>query len=181
MPAAQGTQAAESSGCTTPSAGRSPTPSTPPAASTTTGRPTALRAGGTSTPRRPSCSASSSAPSGPNRCWRSARRTATRRSGSPTPRRRPAATSSPSRSSRRAPPSPHAFELTFLDAQRKHYAGWWPDLVRTLAPSGLLAVDNAISHANELVEFRAVVDGDERVTQALVPIGAGLLLVVTPG
>ena len=75
----------------------------------------------------------------------------------------------------------HAFELTFLDAERKHYAGWWPDLVRTLAPSGLLAVDNAISHANELVEFRAVVDGDERVTQALVPIGAGLLLVVAPG
>src|SRR3954451_3260075 len=74
-----------------------------------------------------------------------------------------------------------AFELTFLDAERPHYAGYWPDLVRTLAPGGLLAVDNAISHANELVDFRAVVDGDARVTQALVPIGAGLLLVVAPG
>jgi predicted O-methyltransferase YrrM len=75
----------------------------------------------------------------------------------------------------------HAFELTFLDAERRHYAGYWPDLVRTLAPGGLLAVDNAISHANELVEFRAVVDDDAGVTQALVPVGAGLLLVVTPG
>jgi predicted O-methyltransferase YrrM len=74
-----------------------------------------------------------------------------------------------------------AFELTFLDAERPHYAGYWPDLIRTLAPGGLLAVDNAISHANERVEFRAVVDGDERVTQALVPIGAGLLLIVVPG
>jgi predicted O-methyltransferase YrrM len=74
-----------------------------------------------------------------------------------------------------------AFELTFLDAERRHYAGYWPDLVRTLKPGGLLAVDNAISHANELVDFRAVVDGDERVTPALVPIGAGLLLVVAPG
>ena len=75
----------------------------------------------------------------------------------------------------------HAFELTFLDAERPYYVGYWHDLVRTLAPGGLLAVDNAISHANELVEFRAVVDADSRVTQALVPIGAGLLLAVTPG
>ena len=75
----------------------------------------------------------------------------------------------------------HAFELTFLDAERPHYVGYWHDLIRTLAPGGLLAVDNAISHANELVDFRAVVDADARVTQALVPIGAGLLLAVTPG
>jgi predicted O-methyltransferase YrrM len=73
------------------------------------------------------------------------------------------------------------FELTFLDAERPQYVGYWRDLARTLAPGGLLAVDNAISHANELVDFRAVVDGDARVTQALVPIGAGLLLVVAPG
>ena len=74
-----------------------------------------------------------------------------------------------------------AFDVTFLDAERPAYVGCWRDLVRTLAPGGLLAVDNAISHANELVAFRAVVDGDARVTQALVPIGAGLLLVVAPG
>ena len=75
----------------------------------------------------------------------------------------------------------HAFELTFLDAERPAYVGYWRDLVRTLAPGGLLAVDNAISHTNELVDFRAVVDADARVTQALVPIGAGLLLIVTRG
>jgi predicted O-methyltransferase YrrM len=75
----------------------------------------------------------------------------------------------------------HAFQLTFLDGERPHYVGYWRDLVRTLAPGGLLAVDNAISHGNELVDFRAVVDGDERVTQAMVPIGAGLLLAVMPG
>jgi predicted O-methyltransferase YrrM len=73
-----------------------------------------------------------------------------------------------------------AFDFTFLDAERHAYAGYWPDLVRTLAPGGLLAVDNAISHENELVEFRALVDADDGVTQSLVPIGAGLLLVVTP-
>ena len=71
-----------------------------------------------------------------------------------------------------------AFDLVFLDAERDAYAGYWPDLVRTLAPSGLLAVDNVISHGGELVEFRAAVDADDRVTQALVPIGAGVLLAV---
>jgi predicted O-methyltransferase YrrM len=64
----------------------------------------------------------------------------------------------------------------FLDAERPAYPGYWPDLVRVLAPHGLLAVDNAISHAGELVEFRELVAGDERVIEALAPTGAGLLL-----
>jgi predicted O-methyltransferase YrrM len=70
------------------------------------------------------------------------------------------------------------FELVFLDSERDAYVGYWPDLVRTLAPAGMLAVDNVISHAEELVEFRAVVAADDRVDDALVPIGAGVLLVV---
>jgi predicted O-methyltransferase YrrM len=73
-----------------------------------------------------------------------------------------------------------AFDVVFLDAERDAYVGYWPDLVRTLNPAGLLAVDNVISHDNELVDFRAVVTHDERVTEALVPIGAGVLLVVAP-
>jgi predicted O-methyltransferase YrrM len=65
----------------------------------------------------------------------------------------------------------------FLDAERPAYPGYWPDLVRVLAPSGLLAVDNVISHASELVEFRELVAADERVIDALCPTGAGALLV----
>jgi predicted O-methyltransferase YrrM len=65
----------------------------------------------------------------------------------------------------------------FLDAERPAYPGYWPDLVRVLAPSGLLAVDNVISHASELVEFRELVAGDERVMEALCPTGAGALLI----
>jgi predicted O-methyltransferase YrrM len=73
-----------------------------------------------------------------------------------------------------------AFDVVFLDAERDAYVGYWRDLVRTLKPAGLLAVDNVISHDSELVDFRAVVTHDERVTEALVPIGAGVLLVVAP-
>jgi predicted O-methyltransferase YrrM len=70
-----------------------------------------------------------------------------------------------------------AFDLVFLDAERPAYAGYWPDLVRVLARPGLLAVDNAISHADEVADFRALVQADERVTSSLVAIGAGALLV----
>ena len=70
-----------------------------------------------------------------------------------------------------------AFDLIFLDAERPAYVSYWPDLVRILAPAGLLAVDNVISHAAGVEDFRAVVAADERVMAALVPIGAGVLLV----
>jgi predicted O-methyltransferase YrrM len=73
-----------------------------------------------------------------------------------------------------------SFDLVFLDAERPAYVGYWPDLIRVLARPGLLAVDNVLSHADEVADFRALVEADERVTSSLVPIGAGLLL-VTPG
>lgn len=41
-----------------------------------------------------------------------------------------------------------------------------------------MAVDNVIPHANELIEFRRLVDSDERVFQALSPTDAGALLMV---
>jgi predicted O-methyltransferase YrrM len=76
----------------------------------------------------------------------------------------------------------NAYDLIFLDAERDAYTSYWPDLVRVLKPAGLLAVDNVISHAAEVEDFRAIVENDERVTAALVPIGAGVLLVAaSPG
>jgi predicted O-methyltransferase YrrM len=71
-----------------------------------------------------------------------------------------------------------SWDLVFLDAERPAYVDYWPDLVRVLRAGGLLAVDNVLSHADELAEFRAVVANDERVEESFVPIGAGLLLVV---
>jgi predicted O-methyltransferase YrrM len=71
-----------------------------------------------------------------------------------------------------------AFDLVFLDAERDAYVAYWPELVRVLAPGGLLAVDNVVSHAGQIRDFRALVDADDCVDQALVPIGAGVLLAV---
>jgi predicted O-methyltransferase YrrM len=71
-----------------------------------------------------------------------------------------------------------AYDLVFLDAERPAYAGYWPELVRVLRPGGLLVVDNVISHADQVAEFRALVTADERVSEAQAPTGAGALLVV---
>jgi predicted O-methyltransferase YrrM len=70
-----------------------------------------------------------------------------------------------------------AFDFVFLDAERPAYAGYWPQLVRVLASPGLLAVDNVLSHAGEVAELLGVVETDDRVVSAVVPIGAGVLLV----
>ena len=56
--------------------------------------------------------------------------------------------------------------------------GYLPDLVRTLAPGGVLAVDNVQSHAHELVEFTSLIEREPGLTQTVVPVGAGLRLAV---
>jgi predicted O-methyltransferase YrrM len=75
--------------------------------------------------------------------------------------------------------SPEAvWEFVFLDAERPGYAGYLPDLVRTLAPRGVLAIDNVRSHAHELAEFSALIEREPGLTQTVVPVGAGLRLAV---
>lgn len=50
-----------------------------------------------------------------------------------------------------------------------------------LRPGGLLAVDNALSHADQVAEFRALVGATDGVSEALAPTGAGVLLIVRDG
>ena len=69
-----------------------------------------------------------------------------------------------------------AWEFVFLDAERPAYAGYVRDLVRVLAPGGLLAIDNVRSHEDELVAFTALIEAEATLTQTVVPVGAGLRL-----
>jgi predicted O-methyltransferase YrrM len=71
-----------------------------------------------------------------------------------------------------------AWDFIFLDAERPAYPGYLRDLVRTLAPGGVLAVDNVRSHEHELIEFTALIEAEQLLTQTVVPVGAGLRLAV---
>jgi predicted O-methyltransferase YrrM len=71
-----------------------------------------------------------------------------------------------------------AWDLIFLDAERPAYASYWDDLLRTLRPAGLLAIDNVLSHAEEVDAITALIAAEPAVESALVPIGAGVRLVV---
>jgi predicted O-methyltransferase YrrM len=71
------------------------------------------------------------------------------------------------------------WDFVFLDAERPAYAGYWPELLRSLRPAGgLLAIDNVLSHADEMAAVSALIAAERSVSSALVPIGAGLRLVV---
>jgi len=78
--------------------------------------------------------------------------------------------------------SPDAgFDLIFLDSERPAYPGWWPDLKRVLRGGGLLVVDNATSHPEQMAPFIALVKADPAFTTSLVPVGNGEFLAVKAG
>jgi predicted O-methyltransferase YrrM len=71
-----------------------------------------------------------------------------------------------------------AFDLIFLDAERVAYPGWWLHLRRVLRPGGLLIVDNATSHMEQLAPFVALVTADPEFATCLIPVGNGEFLAV---
>ncbi len=71
-----------------------------------------------------------------------------------------------------------AFDFVFLDSERSEYPGWWVHLRRVLRPGGLLVVDNATSHHEQMAPFVALVKADPAFGTSLVPVGNGEFLVV---
>lgn len=70
-----------------------------------------------------------------------------------------------------------SWEFVFLDAERSEYVSYWPEIDRILSPGGLLVVDNCVSHADQVADFRALVGARTDYRQTLVPVGAGLLFI----
>jgi predicted O-methyltransferase YrrM len=69
------------------------------------------------------------------------------------------------------------FDFIFLDSDRSNYHYWWPELQELLKPGGLIVVDNAISHLDELVNFTSLVKVTQGYETSIVPIGNGELLI----
>lgn len=70
------------------------------------------------------------------------------------------------------------YDFILLDAERDAYVDYWNNLQHMLVPkSGILIVDNVISHATEVQEFIALVQSDARFITTTLSVGAGLFLV----
>ena len=66
--------------------------------------------------------------------------------------------------------------FSFLDAERDIYIDVYEKMIKNIVPGGLIAVDNIISHADELAGFVSHVENDPRVDALVVPIGKGILV-----
>lgn len=72
--------------------------------------------------------------------------------------------------------SPASFDMLFLDANRARYVAWWPSMQQALSLGGLLVVDNAVSHAAEMKNFRDEIEAAPGWRSLVVPIGKGELV-----
>lgn len=71
------------------------------------------------------------------------------------------------------------YDFILPDAERPAYPAYWPHLKRALArPGSLLAVDNVLSHAEQVRDFTDLVKRDDAFESTVLPVGAGLLLAV---
>ena len=67
-------------------------------------------------------------------------------------------------------------DLLLLDAERVQYAGWWPHPVRVLSPGGVLAIDNVLSHPDEVADVLGLIAAAEQFVAETVAVGKGLHL-----
>ncbi|QDV45139.1 N5-glutamine S-adenosyl-L-methionine-dependent methyltransferase [Stieleria neptunia] len=68
------------------------------------------------------------------------------------------------------------YDFVFLDSDRSRYQDWSSDLIGVLR-FGLLVVDNAVSHAGEMVEFRRTLSQEFGLSVVVLPIGKGQMVV----
>jgi predicted O-methyltransferase YrrM len=69
-------------------------------------------------------------------------------------------------------------DVVFLDSERDRYLGWWPDPVRVLRVGGLLAIDNVLSHPDQVADVLRLIEADPQLTSTVSSAGKGLLLAV---
>ena len=65
-------------------------------------------------------------------------------------------------------------DLLFLDAERVEYESWWPHPARVLHPGAVLAIDNVLSHADEVAPFLALLAREPALAGSTIAIGKGL-------
>ena len=73
---------------------------------------------------------------------------------------------------------PEIFDIIFLDSDRNAYLDWWPHLRQAVRIGGVVVVDNATSHAQDMQAFMDTVTADADFSSKLIDIGNGELMAV---
>jgi caffeoyl-CoA O-methyltransferase len=88
----------------------------------------------------------------------------------------------------RALPQQADLDISFIDADKTEYVGYWDEIVPRTRPGGIILVDNTFSHGRVLQPDGASANGrgirnfndhaaaDDRVDLVLLPIGDGLTM-----
>lgn len=76
---------------------------------------------------------------------------------------------------------PGLVDLVFMDTQRSVYPLLIEPILHRLKPGGVIVVDNAISHAQELEALFAYFEQRPQFTTSLIPVGKGEYLVYNAG
>ncbi|MFD4508633.1 O-methyltransferase [Streptomyces sp. NPDC058457] len=66
-------------------------------------------------------------------------------------------------------------DLVVLDAERPAYVDYWPQLRRILKPYGIVAVDNAVSHRDQVSAFHELLATEKEFAVTLHEVGDGVL------
>ncbi len=69
-------------------------------------------------------------------------------------------------------------DLVVLDAERPVCVEYWPQVRRTLTPRGIVAVDNAVSHREQLTAFRSLLAATGDFAVDLREVGDGVVTAV---
>jgi predicted O-methyltransferase YrrM len=69
-------------------------------------------------------------------------------------------------------------DLVVLDAERPAYVDYWPQLKRVLTPHGVVAVDNALSHREQVAPFHERLAADPEFAVHLQEVGDGVLTAI---
>lgn len=82
---------------------------------------------------------------------------------------------------------PGPFHLVFIDADKTNYVNYYEAVLPTLAPNGVIAVDNVLWSGNvfdpedengrAIVAFNDHVQNDDRVTNVILTVRDGLMLI----
>jgi predicted O-methyltransferase YrrM len=69
-----------------------------------------------------------------------------------------------------------SIDVLFLDAERPEYESWWPHPIRILQHGGVLAVDNVLSHPDEVRSFLQLLSLERSLVGETIAVGKGLHL-----